>query len=72
MSRFTATDYGPGGKIEYPIIKQLGFSPDKRSYTYQVELKPGHTYSWVLNGGGFSDENGYPLKTYEVKFRTRP
>jgi hypothetical protein len=71
MSRFTATDYGSGGKAAYPVVTQPGFSADKRSYTYQVALKPGQTYSWVLNGGGFSDENGYPLKRYEVKFRTR-
>ena len=72
MSRRTATDYGPGGKAEFPVTKQLGFSADKQSYVYQVALQPGHAYSWVLNGGGFSDENGYPLQTYEVKFRTRP
>jgi hypothetical protein len=66
-----ATDYGPGGKAQYPVTKQLGFSADNRSYTYQVALQPGHTYSFILNGGGFEDTNGYPLKQYEVKFRTR-
>lgn len=70
MARFTATDYGTGGKEAFPVVKQLGFSADKRAYVYQVALQPGHAYSFVLNGG-FQDENGYPLQRYEVKFQTK-
>ncbi|WP_158022812.1 Ig-like domain-containing protein [Hymenobacter coccineus] len=66
-----STDYGSGGKAAFPVVKQPGFGSDKRIYTYQVALQPGHPYSFVLNGGGFQDANGYPLKPYEVKFRTR-
>jgi hypothetical protein len=66
-----STDYGPGGKDAFPVVKQPGFGSDKQVYTYQVALQPGHSYSFVLNGGGFQDENGYPLQQYEVKFRTR-
>lgn len=67
-----STDYGSGGKAAFPVVKQPGFGADAHFYTYQVALQPGHSYSFVLNGGGFQDEQGYPLKQYEVKFRTRP
>ena len=70
MSRYTSTDYGAGGKEQFPVVKQLGFSADKQSYTYQVALKPGHTYSFTLREG-FQDTKGYPLKAYEIKFRTK-
>ncbi|GAA4303846.1 hypothetical protein [Nibribacter koreensis] len=71
MSRFTATDYGAGGKEEWPVVGRKGFSEDKKAYIYLVDLQPGKTYSLKLNGGGFSAVNGYPLKTYEIRFKTK-
>jgi len=71
MSPYTGTGYGPGGKEQFPIVGRTGFSADKKSYTYKVDLQPGRTYGFVLEAG-FQSANGRPLKPYEVKFRTRP
>jgi hypothetical protein len=72
MARFTGTDYGPGGEAQWPIAGRGAFSADHKSYTYKVALKPGHPYGFVINGGGFRSADGRPLKTYEVKFTTKP
>ena len=71
MDRFTATDYGTGGKEQFPVVAQPGFSADKRTYVYKVRLEPGREYSFRMNGGGFRSLDGYPLNTYEVRFRTK-
>jgi hypothetical protein len=72
MARFTGTGYGPGGPDQFPVVGRGTFSADKKSYIYKVALKPGHTYGFVINGGGFRSVDGRPLKTYEVRFTTRP
>jgi hypothetical protein len=73
MAPNTSTDYGPGGKEQWPIVGRGSFSADKKSFTYKVDLQPGHTYSFVLNlnGGGFRSTDGRPLRPYEVKFKTK-
>lgn len=71
MAHNTGTDYGSGGKEQFPVVGQPGFSADKRSYTYLVDLQPGRTYSFKVTGGGFRSKEGYLLKDYEVKFRTK-
>lgn len=71
MAPYTGTDYGSGGKAQWPIVGRGSFAPDKKSFTYRVALQPGHSYSFVLNGGGFRAADGRPLRTYEVKFKTR-
>lgn len=71
MDRYTATDYGSGGKAEWPITGRVGFSADRLSYTYKVTLRPDHQYSFWVNGGGFRSIDGRPLKSYEVRFKTR-
>jgi len=70
MARNTAIDYGPLGKDHFPITGHLGFTADRRSIAYQVTLKPDTEYQFVVNDG-FRSADGYPLKTYLVKFRTR-
>jgi hypothetical protein len=72
MSPNTGTDYGTGGKDQWPITGKGHFTPDKRAFIYPVALQPGHAYSFVLNGGGFRATAGQPLVPYEVKFQTRP
>lgn len=68
----TGTDYGPGGKDQWPIIGKGHFTPDKKAFIYPVALQPDHAYSFVLNGGGFRAVDGRPLVPYEVKFQTKP
>ncbi|MBF9221342.1 hypothetical protein [Hymenobacter ruricola] len=71
MAPYTGTDYGSGGKAEWPVAGRGSFTPDKKSYVYPVALQPGRTYSFLLNGGGFRSADGRPLVAYEVKFKTR-
>ncbi|UOQ77025.1 DUF2268 domain-containing protein [Hymenobacter sp. 5516J-16] len=70
MRVYTSVDYGAGGKDTWPNLKKVGFSPDKRSITFKVDLLPEHDYEFVVTDGGFQSEEGYPLKSYPVKFRT--
>lgn len=71
MSPYTGTDYGSGGKEQWPIVGRGSFGADKKSFTYKVELQPGRTYSFLMNGGGFRSLDGRPLRPYEVKFQTK-
>lgn len=70
MDRYTAIDYGALGKDHFPITGHLVFAADKRSIAYQVTLKPDTEYELVVNDG-FRSLDGYPLKTYRIKFKTR-
>jgi hypothetical protein len=70
MSPRTSTGFGPGGKEQFPVTGRTGFSADRKSYTYQVDLKPGRPYGFVLESG-FRSLDGHPLVPYEVKFRTK-
>ncbi len=72
MGTNVSTNYGPGGKEQWPMAAQRGaFSADRKSFTYKVDLKPGHTYNFILVGGGFESMDGHPLTDYEVKFKTK-
>ncbi|HEX8330269.1 MAG TPA: Ig-like domain-containing protein [Hymenobacter sp.] len=70
MGPYTGTGYGPGGKEQFPVTGRVGFSADRKSYTYQVDLKPGRTYGLTLESG-FKSLDGHPLVPYEVTFRTK-
>jgi hypothetical protein len=70
MSPRTSTGLGPGGREQFPVTGRTGFSADRLSYTYQVTLKPGRTYGFVLESG-FRSLDGHPLVPYEVNFKTR-
>ncbi len=63
--------FGKGGKEYSPITGVLGFSPSGESFTLKVNLKPNHEYEFILTDRGFQSLEGYPLKTYEVKFKTK-
>jgi hypothetical protein len=64
-------NYGEKGKESYPITKVMGFSADKRSLTLLVALQPGHEYEFVCTDLAFRSAEGYSLKSYTVRFRTR-
>src|SRR5262249_55415338 len=75
MAPATGTDFGPGGREQFPVTGRTGWSADGRAYTYQVTLEPGRTYGLVLEGspdGGFRGLDGYPLQPYTVVFTTMP
>ena len=64
-------DLGERGKDFFPIVGALGFSDDGISFTIKVDMKPNYEYEFVITDRSFKSIDGYPLKPYEVKFKTR-
>lgn len=56
---------------QYPIEKMIGYNSDRTKFTVQLALKPDREYDFTLTGVAFLSPDGYPLQTYQVKFRTR-
>ena len=59
------------GKEFYPIVSVVGYSEDGTSFTVKLDMKPNHDYEFVVTGLAFQSEKGYPLKSYDVKFKTK-
>jgi hypothetical protein len=49
----------------------VGFSEDGRTFTLKIKMKPDHEYEFIITDNSFKSADGYPLKPYEVKFKTR-
>ena len=62
---------GSRGKDYSPITGVVGFSDDGSSFTLKIEMKPDHEYEFVITSVSFKSVEGYPLKRYEVKFKTK-
>jgi hypothetical protein len=62
---------GSRGKAFYPITGVVGFSEDRTAFTVTLDMKPGHEYEFVVTDKNFRSADGYPVKPYTVKFRTR-
>lgn len=62
---------GSRGKDYSPITGVVGFSDDGTSFTLKIEMRPDHEYEFVITSPGFKSAEGYPLKRYEVKFKTK-
>ena len=62
---------GKRGKEYSPISGLVGFSEDGTSFTLKLDMKPDHEYEFIIGERNFKSQNGYSLKTYEVKFKTR-
>jgi hypothetical protein len=62
---------GKRGKDYSPVTGVVGFSEDGTTFTLKIELKPDHEYEFVVTDLSFRSAEGYPLKPYEVKFKTR-
>lgn len=66
--------FAPGerGTEYFPLKKTVGFSPDGKTFTLDVELQPNHEYEFVVTPRGFRSQDGYPLREpYTVRFKTR-
>jgi hypothetical protein len=63
--------YGARGKDYSPVVGVVGFSSDGRSFTLSLGLKPHQEYEFLITDKSFASAEGYPLKPYEVKFKTR-
>jgi hypothetical protein len=66
-----SVDYGERGKDYSPVAGVVGFSDDGTSFTLKLDMKPGHEYELIITDRSFRSADGYPLKKYAVKFRTR-
>lgn len=62
---------GKRGKDYSPIVGVVGFSEDGKAFTLKIEMKPDHEYEFIITDNSFRSADGYPLKPYEVKFKTR-
>jgi len=62
---------GERGKSYSPVAGIAGFSEDGTSFTIKLKMEPGHEYEFILTDLSFKSADGYPLKPYEVKFKTR-
>lgn len=63
-------DYGPLGE-EYVVRveKVIGFSEDKKSFTFEVKLQPNRKYQSLVTSN-FTNEKGVPLKSFLIEFET--
>ena len=62
---------GKKGKEYSPIVGLGGFSEDGTSFTLKLDMKPGHEYEFIIGERNFKSPDGYSLKPYEVKFKTK-
>lgn len=63
-------DYGPTGEKNVLMVqKVLGFSEDKKSFSYEIKLEPNRHYQSIVTER-FRNENGIPLKAYLINFKT--
>ena len=63
--------YGNRGKEYSPISGVVGFSDDDTSFIIKVDLKPDHNYEFIITDKSFKSTEGYPLRPYEVRFKTK-
>ena len=59
------------GKEEFPVKSVIGYANNNQSFKLKLELKPDTQYEMILTGRSFKSVNGYPIKDYLVRFRTK-
>jgi hypothetical protein len=64
-------NYGEAGKEAYPIKSVVGYSNNNKSIILALALKPNTAYELVLSGRAFKNIEGYALKNYTIKFKTK-
>ncbi|MGE0104465.1 MAG: DUF4932 domain-containing protein [Blastocatellales bacterium] len=65
-------NFGPGGPAQFPIVKVIGYGEDGKRLTLQLKMNPATSYEFILTEQSFRTREGFPLKPYTMKFRTRP
>jgi uncharacterized protein DUF4932 len=63
--------FGPDGSEHFPISGTPEFLPGNQSIKLPVVLKPDWSYSFVLTPLAFASQDGYPLESYTVAFKTK-
>ena len=70
-TNFRGFDYGPLGEgYIYKFVRIVGWSDDRKSLTYEVELQPNKRYQFLVTNG-FRNQKGIRLKPHLVEFKTR-
>jgi len=65
-------EFGPLGEYNVLMIqKVIGFSEDRKSFSYEVKLEPNKRYQSLVSDR-FMDESGIPLKPYLIDIKTAP
>lgn len=63
-------DYGPTGEKNVLMIQRvIGFSENKKSFNFEVNLEPNRQYQSVVTER-FRNAAGIPLKAYLINFKT--
>ncbi len=62
---------GPDGNENFPISGAPEFLPGNLSIKLPVVLKPDWNYSFVLTPLASASQDGYPLESYTVAFKTK-
>lgn len=62
---------GELGKAADPVTGIVGYSDGNRIFRVNVALKPGRDYEMILTGRSFMNTEGYRLKRYIIRFRTK-
>ena len=62
---------GGSGKDLNPVKSFIGYTNNGKSIKLELELKPGTAYEVNLTGRLFKNIEGYPLKNYTIKFKTK-
>jgi hypothetical protein len=63
-------EFGPLGEENVLMVKNvIGFSEDKKSFSFEVELKENRRYQSYASRR-FQSESGYPLKPFLIDFTT--
>lgn len=64
-------DYGPLGEDNVlRVQKVIGFSDDKKSFSFEVKLEKDKQYQSMVTGR-FLSEEGYPLVPFLIDFKTK-
>ena len=62
---------GKKGKDFSPVTGVVGFSDDGTSFTIKTDMKPAHEYEFIITDRSFKSKDGYPLRPFTVKFKTK-
>lgn len=64
---------GKLGNEGFPEVEKAvgNYSEDLMRFTLQVKLQPNKEYEFVITGNSFASKDGYPLKDFVVKFKTK-
>ena len=66
-----SVNYGSKGKFAFPKLDKISYSNENKSVVMEIQLESNKEYQFVLTGKNFKTEQGVPLKTYEVNFKTQ-